>query len=121
MSYEFLRRLPNGDFEFNVSFNLFRDALNSEIPFADELELGIYLNNDQKSITDIIKFRRVIQREVPAPGSIECDYYKKNVRIYYGLYAGKIILKPSQIGYHLTFVQCCRNEQNNWGVCWVEY
>ncbi len=113
MNYEFLGRLPNGDFRYKVSFNLFRDALNSEIPFADELELGVYLNNDNKSITAIEPFKLVSQFEVPAPGSIDCDYYKKNVRIYYGLYEGIIVLKPSQIGYHLTFVQCCRNEQNN--------
>lgn len=113
MNYEFLRRAPNGDLVYTVRLNLYRDALNSDIEFQDNIDVGIYLNNDNLALTDVVTLKTVITRNVDPPGSVDCDYYEKAVKIEYRLYEGQVILKPYTQGYHLSYVQCCRNEQNN--------
>ena len=113
MNYEFLNRAPNGDYRYKVSLHVFRDDLNSIVGFADEIKLGIYLNNDAQDLYDVVNIRRVTTFEVPAPGSIDCDDVRKKVRIFFGLFEGVITLKPNVTGYHLSYVQCCRNVQDN--------
>lgn len=113
MNYEYIRTLPNGSQQYKITLNTFRDALNSQINFADELQLGVYLNNDDKDRYDIKTFKLVTQFEVPAPGDIDCDFYEEQVKIFYGFYEQIITLPPNPSGYHLTFVQCCRNQQRN--------
>lgn len=113
MNYRFMERTPNGDYRYRVTLNLYRDALNSVIPFTPEIKVGVYLNDTEKKINQTVRLGKVIQREVEAPGSIKCDFYKKEVKIEWALYEGTVTLKPNTSGYHLAFEQCCRNQQNN--------
>jgi hypothetical protein len=41
ISYEYLRQLPNGDYQYKIEVRLLRDALNSEIGFSNEISVGL--------------------------------------------------------------------------------
>jgi len=113
MNYEFLEIAPNGDYRYKIALNIYRDDLNSDVQFAPSIKLGVYLNDNDQNINQIAVFNLVTKYEVKPPGSINCDYYQKLVKIEYALYEGIISLKPNTAGYQLAFEQCCRNEQNN--------
>lgn len=113
MNYEYLATLPSGNIRYKVTLNLYRDCFQSEVPFDDEIPLGVYLNNNNKDRYTIVDFNLITKRRVRPPGSANCTFYDENVCIEYGFYEGLIELPPSSVGYHLTFQRCCRNKQTN--------
>ncbi len=113
MNYEFLNINPtNGDYRYKITFHVYRDC-SGKVELDDQITLGVYLNDNNKSLNQQPVFKLVAKERVQPPGSIECDFYRKNVCIEYGLYEGIISLKPYSEGYHITYQRCCRNVQNN--------
>lgn len=113
MSYTYLGNAPNGNSRYRVKISVYRDCFQSDVPFDEEIPLGIYTNNEQKSLYKVEKLPLGNVSKVRPPGSDDCDYYVKNVCIEFGYYEGVVELAPSNAGYHLTFVRCCRNHQDN--------
>jgi gliding motility-associated-like protein len=112
MSYEFLRTEANNDKTFKISLTLFRDVEQSTVDFDDEIELGIYLNNTERDRNQLLKVKILTRGLVKPPGSEECDYYSDK-KIEMGYYERTVRLGPYPQGYHVYFVRCCRNIQNN--------
>lgn len=112
MSYEFLRTEPNNNKTFKISLTLFRDMEQSDVDFDDEIEIGIYLNNAERSRTQLLSVKLLKKQVVHPPGSEECDYYADK-RIQMGYYERTVTLAPYPQGYHVYFVRCCRNIQDN--------
>jgi gliding motility-associated-like protein len=113
MSYEFKKVLSNGNFQYQVTINMFRDCKNSTVAFDDVIKLGVHIDNAKKDWYRTYNFNLLKKERVIPPGSAFCDFYPKNVCIERGLYSSMIELQPNSGGYHLTFVRCCRNVQNN--------
>lgn len=113
MSYQYLGKASNGNSKYKVTLNVYRDCGQSEVPLDNEIKLGVYLNNDLKDRYKVVTFKLTYKTTVQPPGSTDCDYYARNVCIEYGFYEGVIELATYSGGYHLTFVRCCRNIQNN--------
>ena len=113
MNYEFLNIDPtSGNYRYKITFHVYRDC-SGQVELDDQITLGVYLNDNNKSLNQQPSFKLVTKQRVQPPGSIECDFYRKNVCIEYGLYEGIISLKPYSEGYHITYQRCCRNIQNN--------
>lgn len=112
MSYKFLRTEANNDKTFLLSLTLFRDVEQSTVDFDDEIEIGIYLNNTERDRNQLVKARILTRQLVKPPGSEECDYYSDK-KIQMGYYERVVTLEPYAQGYHVYFVRCCRNIQNN--------
>lgn len=113
MSYEYIGKATNGDSRYKITLNVYRDCFQSDVPFDDEIPLGVYFNNDQKVRNQVADFKLITKYKVEAPGSVDCEYYRDKVCIEYGLYEGIIQLATFTGGYHITFVRCCRNKQTN--------
>ena len=113
MSYQYLGRNANGDYDYKVTLNIFRDKLQSTVDFDDEIELGIHLNNNTLQLYRPWPINIIFKRRVEPPGSEDCEFYADNVNIEQGFYEAVISLPPNSAGYHLTFVRCCRNIQDN--------
>jgi gliding motility-associated-like protein len=113
MNYQYLGKAPNGNSRYKITLNVYRDCYQSEVALDDKIKLGVYLNNADKNRYKVYEFSLLAKYKVQPPGSVDCDYYAKNVCIEYGLYEGVIELATYNGGYHLTFVRCCRNIQNN--------
>ncbi|MFT5723459.1 MAG: gliding motility-associated-like protein [Bacteroidia bacterium] len=112
MSYEFLRTEADGDKTFKISLTLFRDVEQSNVDFDDEIKIGIYLNDAERQRNQIVTANILYRQLVKPPGSEECDYYSDK-KIQMGYYERTVRLAPYPQGYHVYFVRCCRNIQNN--------
>jgi gliding motility-associated-like protein len=112
MSYTFLRTEANNDKTFRLALTLFRDVEQSTVDFDDEIEIGIYLNNADRDRNQLVTAKILSRQPVKPPGSEECDYYADK-QIQMGYYERVITLEPYTQGYHIYFVRCCRNIQNN--------
>lgn len=113
MSYTYLGRNADGDYDYKVTLNIFRDTKQSTVDFDDEIELGVHLNNNTLQLHRPFPISLIFRRKVEPPGSIDCPYYMDQVGIEQGFYEAVISLPPYSGGYHLTFVRCCRNNQDN--------
>lgn len=111
MNYEFINKLPNGDSRYLINFHVYRDQ--SGVELSDEISVGVYLNNPDKSLSQIVKMRINGRTTVPIPGSVQCPAYRASIDVQYGLYTGIVTLAPYTEGYHITYEVCCRNSQNN--------
>ncbi len=112
MSYEFLRTEANGDKAFKISLTLFRDIEQSDVEFDQEIEMGIYLDNQKRDRNQLLSVKLLKRQIVRPPGNEECDYYSDK-RIEMGYYERTVRLAPYPQGYHIYFVRCCRNIQDN--------
>ena len=113
LSYVYLGDAPNGNSRYRVRISVYRDCFQSDVPFDQEIPLGIYYNNESKQLFKVEKLSLGNSSRVKPPDSDDCDYYAKNVCIEFGYYETVIELPPYDDGYHLTFVRCCRNHQDN--------
>lgn len=112
MSYEFVREV-NGQNQYIITFNVYRDCLNSTVELDPTIEMGIYLNNAGNDIYQRTTFNIVTKDRVDIPGSTDCPVYLNNVCVEFGFYQTTILLPRNLQGYHITFARCCRNEQKN--------
>lgn len=113
MNYTFLGKTANGNSRYKVTLNVYRDCFQSDVPLDDNIPIGIYLNNANKDRYRVYDFNLTAKYKVEPPGSVDCDFYAQNVCIEYGLYEGVIEVPEYTEGYHITFVRCCRNRQEN--------
>jgi len=95
MSYEFLEVENNGKHKYKVTLNVYRDCKNSSVDLDPEIKLGVYIGSNPSPINQTAVFNLITKFNVEPPGSIDCDYYQKNVCIEYGFYEGFISLSPS--------------------------
>ncbi|MEK9601439.1 MAG: hypothetical protein VW147_06320, partial [Bacteroidota bacterium] len=88
MNYEFLSvDSISGNYRYKITFHVYRDC-SGKVELDDQITLGVYLNDNNKSLNQQPVFKLVTKERVQPPGSIECDFYRKNVCIEYGLYEG---------------------------------
>jgi hypothetical protein len=113
MNYTFLGKTANGNSRYKVSLNVYRDCFQSDVPLDDNIPIGVYLNNANRDRYRVFNFGLTAKFKVEPPGSVDCDYYAREVCIEYGLYEGVIEVPEYTEGYHITFVRCCRNRQVN--------
>lgn len=113
MSYRYVGPLPNGLIRYFVTLNVYRDCLQSDVQFDDQIEIGVHFNNTNRDLYNIARFPLLTRKNVEPPGNIDCDYYKTKVCIEEGFYQGNVDVAPSAVGYLLTYVRCCRNNQDN--------
>ncbi|MCB9251127.1 MAG: gliding motility-associated C-terminal domain-containing protein [Flavobacteriales bacterium] len=112
MSYQYLGQNNRGKFNYKITLNLYRDCQQSEVPFDPEIKIGIYHNNSNLTKHKTQSIKLISKKLVSPPGNTDCPF-KPSVCIEEGFYEGIIEVDPSTLGYHLTFVRCCRNIQNN--------
>ena len=112
MSYQYLGKNSRGMFNYKLTLNIYRDCQQSEVPFDPTIQIGIYHNNSTLSRHKKASIKLISKKIVSPPGNTTCPF-KPSVCIEEGFYEGIIEVDPSTIGYHLTFVRCCRNIQNN--------
>lgn len=111
MNYEFLTK-TNNDYVYKISLTIFRDVQQSEVDFDQEILLGVYLNNANLDRTMVVPVGLIFTKDVKPPGNEECEYYAdKKIEMAY--YEKTITLPAYTEGYHITFVRCCRNMQDN--------
>jgi gliding motility-associated-like protein len=111
MSYEFLEKI-NNDYSYKITLYMFRDVEQSEVNFDEEILLGIYLNNTNLDRTQVLRVPLLTRKIVRPPGNEECEYYADN-EIEMAFYEKTVTLPAYTEGYHITFVRCCRNLQDN--------
>jgi gliding motility-associated-like protein len=112
MSYQFLEKLPNNEYQYKVTLYMFRDVEQSDVDFDAEINVGVYLNNTALNRTKVISIPLGYRKRVTPPGSEECDYYADK-QIEMAFYERTFSLAAYPEGYHLTFIRCCRNKQDN--------
>lgn len=114
MSYEYLGLQNNGQYRYRISVFMYRDCYASTVPFDDEIEIGIYNNNSQRTLARVLRIPTiVVDRAVDPPsGGSDCDF-QPDVCIKQAIYQGIVDLPSSTLGYHLMFRRCCRNTQVN--------
>ncbi|MCB9240003.1 MAG: gliding motility-associated C-terminal domain-containing protein [Flavobacteriales bacterium] len=111
MYYEFLQK-DNDEYVYKVSLYLFRDKEQSEVDFDEEILLGVYFNNANLDKNQTARVKLIYRKDVKPPGNAECDYYADK-EIEMAFYEKVIRLQAYTEGYHLNFVRCCRNMQDN--------
>jgi len=112
MSYQYLGQNSRGNFNYKITLSIYRDCQQSEVPFDPSIKIGVYFNNTNRTRHKTTSIKLISKRFVNPPGNTQC-LFKPNVCIEEGFYEGIIEVDPSTVGYHLTFVRCCRNIQNN--------
>lgn len=112
MSYQYLGQNSKGNFNYKLTLSIYRDCQQSNVQFDPTIQIGVYHNNAALSKHKTTQIKLISKKIVSPPGNTACAF-KPNVCIEEGFYEGIIEVEPSTIGYHLTFVRCCRNIQNN--------
>ena len=113
MSYEYLGLQNNGNYRYRVTVQMYRDCEASSVPFDQEIDIGIYNNNSNKTLAKILTLPKITEIPVDPPsGGSDCSF-QPNVCIRQGIYQGLVDLPSSTLGYHMVFRRCCRNTQQN--------
>lgn len=112
MSYQYLGQNSKGNFNYKLTLSIYRDCQQSDVQFDPVIKIGIYHNNSKLSKFKTVYINLITKKLVSPPGNTNCGF-KPSVCIEEGFYEGIIEVEPSTIGYHLSFVRCCRNKQNN--------
>lgn len=113
MSYEFLGKNAAGNLRYKISLFVFRDCLNGQVPLEDRIDVGIY-HVQTNSLYKVITVPMIGRpQRVQPPGFTRCNFYDNNVCVERGIYETITEVAPSQFGYHLLHVVCCRNVQVN--------
>jgi gliding motility-associated-like protein len=113
MSYEYLGKTPNGNVRYKISVFMFRDCLSGQVDLEDRIDVGIYHVQTNRLARVITVPMIGGPRRVQPPGFTTCNFYDNNVCIERGVYETITELAPSDFGYHLMHVVCCRNVQVN--------
>lgn len=112
MSYQYLGQNSSGNYNYKITLDIFRDCLAGQVGFENEIDIGIYYINAQRSKFATRKIKLISKKNVLPPGYTNCSF-KPDVCIEEGFYEGVIEVEPSTTGYELLFERCCRNVQNN--------
>ena len=113
MSYEYLGLQNNGNYRYRITIKMYRDCAASTVPFDDEIDVGFYNNNSERTLSKILTVPKITEIPVDPPsGGSNCSF-QPNVCIRQAIYQGIVDLSASTLGYHLIFRRCCRNTQQN--------
>lgn len=112
MTYEYLGQQSNGFYRYRVNIRMYRDCRASEVRFDEFIEVGIYHNNTNRSRYRTVTFAKQSETDVSPPNATNCPVLQQ-VCIREARYSDIIEVPASSVGYHLYFVRCCRNSQNN--------
>lgn len=113
MSYEYLGLQNSGQYRYRVTVKMYRDCAASTVEFDAQIDVGIYNNNSNKSLSKILTLPKISEVAVnPPSGGSNCSF-QPNVCLRQAIYQGIIDLSSSTVGYHLVFKRCCRNTQVN--------
>lgn len=113
MSYDFLDTTNNGNYIYKITLNVFRDCKQESLEFDKEIKVGIHLNDANRTLYQTVRVKLGFLKKVKPPGSAKCDYFPSKVCVEQGFYETTVVLKPNPAGYHVTWVRCCRNFQDN--------
>ena len=103
-----------GQYRYSIKVDMFRDC-NSATPFDDPIVLSLF---ERKGDTTCIKtFNMNLQSEdavnPPTTGCCGGNGTSTGVCIHEGIYTAELDLNPSNYGYYVEFVRCCRNTMVN--------
>lgn len=113
MSYEYLGLQNNGNYRYRVTIKMYRDCAASTVPFDQEIDIGIYNNNADRTLSKTMTVPLITEIPVDPPsGGSNCSF-QPNVCIRQAIYQGLVDVSASTLGYHLIFRRCCRNTQQN--------
>ena len=110
ITYEHINTMTNGDERYLVTVQLYADC--DGVPLANEIALGVYLNDSDKSLIQVIKMsspnKGVVDLSCGIPNPIS-----RNICVVQGQYQRIISLAPYSKGYTLNYQSCCRNGSEN--------
>lgn len=113
MSYEYLGLQNNGRYRYRVTVKMYRDCAASSVQFDPNIDIGVYNNNSQRTLAQIFTISKITEIPVnPPSGGSNCSF-QPNVCIRQAIYQGLMDVNASTVGYHLVFIRCCRNTQQN--------
>lgn len=99
--------------KYRLTFRLYRDCYNSNTPFDPNLQVGIYPDNGSKKLQRVKLISKDYEKPVKPPaGGSKCAF-QPNVCIREGYYQDTVLLRGSNVGYHLVYIRCCRNNLTN--------
>lgn len=112
MSYQYVGRLGNGNFQYRVTLKVYRDCDASQVPFDPKISIGVYHASGDKPLASEWEFTKNSEIQVDPPSGVECPNMP-NVCLREAIYTRLIDLPGSNFGYHVIWKRCCRNTQNN--------
>jgi len=112
MSYEYVGRLGNGNFQYRVTLKVYRDCAASNVAFDDIISMGVYNATNSRSLVRVFSFNKLTEVAVDPPRGANCPD-APIVCIREATYSRLIDLPRSDFGYHLVWKRCCRNTQQN--------
>jgi hypothetical protein len=110
ITYEYINTKTDGDERYMVTVHLYADC--DGVSLADEIALGAYLNNSDKSLNQVIEMRLSNKGIVDLSCGIS-EEISRNICVEQGVYQKIISLSPNANGYTLNYQSCCRNSSEN--------
>lgn len=112
MSYQYVGRLSNGNFQYRVTLKVYRDCQASQVPFDDEIDVGVYHASGNRPLASSWKFSKISEIQVDPPSGVNCPNMPQ-VCFREAIYTRLIDVPSTNFGYHIVWKRCCRNTQNN--------
>lgn len=112
MSYEYVGRLGNGNYQYRVTLKIYRDCAASQVDFDDQISVGAYNATNNRNLARVFTFTKLNEIQVDPPQGANCPNQPK-VCIREATYSRLVDLPASSFGYHLVWMRCCRNDQTN--------
>jgi hypothetical protein len=111
ITYEYINTVPNGDLQYLVTVQLYRDCQGIEL--RNPLVLGVYLNDNPKSLNQVIEMPLTSREIVDLSCGLPDDFILSGQCVELGRYEKIISVKPYSEGYTLNYQSCCRNTSTN--------
>lgn len=113
LTYRYIGTNSNGSYKYEVTVTMYRSCLdhspNAAQKFDDSLELAVY-EKDPGNNNQFYTFYNLTDTELQPPSAgKKCKQPPPETCIHKGVYKGTIDVFPSEYGYYLEFVRCCRN------------
>lgn len=112
MSYEYVGRLGNGNFQYRVTLRAYRDCFASTVPFDDQINVAVFQAAGERNLYKVFVFPKASEKSVDPPRGADCPD-DPPVCIREAIYSSLIDVPASGFGYHLVWKRCCRNSQQN--------
>ena len=119
ITYTYAGKTNSGLSKYNIKVDIFRDC-NSPTPFDDQIYVSVFerKRNGSGDTTsfDILTMYLQSDESVNPPSTGCCGSggnTSDNICIHEGIYTSELDVAPSNYGYYLEFVRCCRNTMVN--------
>lgn len=97
----------NGNDNYSITLNVYRDCFSSGAPFDPNPPIGIYTGTGV--FVGVQYFSFPIIQNLSTIISNDCFMVNTSVCVERGTYSGVINLPPNNTGYYLVYERCCRN------------